>query len=157
MDDNRLSQRLSRVMLTFMLGWFSRFQSLAALRKLAAFTLLLAMLLPSPALLAGALLAADLPACCNTSYCPMHHREARDLERDKSLCGTMGIAGHMDCSMRACDAAPTPAVSAVIFVLVTPVALRAPSTAEAVLPTSLQSGPSAPAFPWTPPPRSVLS
>lgn len=140
-----------------MLGWFIRFRSLAALRKLAASTLLLAMLLPSPALLAGALLAADLPACCNTSYCPLHHRQASDLQRDKSLCGSMGIAGHMDCSMRACDAAPTPAVSAVIFVLVTPVALRAPSAAEAVATPSVQSTPSVHEFPSTPPPRPVLS
>lgn len=138
-------------------GWFSRFRSLASLRKLAASTLLLVMLLPSPALLAGALLAADLPACCNTSYCPLHHRQASDVERDKHLCGSMSIPGHTDCAMRACDAAPSPAVSAVIFVLVTPVALRAPSAAEAVATPSLQSSPSAPASLLTPPPRPLLS
>jgi hypothetical protein len=144
-------------MLAIMQGWIGQFRSLAALRKVAAATLLLAFLLPSPALLAGAILAAELPACCNASYCPLHHRQASDLQRDKSICGSMSMAGHTDCSMRACDEAPRPTISAVVFVLVTPPALRAPGAAEAAPDASLQSSPSAPAFLLTPPPRPLLS
>jgi len=144
-------------MLAIMLGWIGRFRSQSALRKLAAALLLLAMLLPSPALLAGALLAADLPACCNTSYCPLHHRQASDVERDKNLCGSMSIPGHTDCAMRACEDAPRPTISAVVFVLVTPPELRAPSAAESAPAASLKSDPSAPAFLLTPPPRPLLS
>ena len=53
-------------------------------RKLAAFVALAALLLPGISALTGTLSAADLPACCNTSYCPVHHRQAKDLQKDKS-------------------------------------------------------------------------
>ena len=81
--------------------------------------------------LAESLSAADLPACCNTIYCPLHHRQMSDLQRDKSNCDAMGIPGQNDCSMRACDAAPNPIVGTAAFVLVVPVALRGPAVAEA--------------------------
>ena len=77
-------------------------------RKLAAIAALLALLLPGVSALAETLSAADLPACCNTIYCPLHHRQMSDLQRDKSNCDAMGSPGQNDCSMRACDAAPNP-------------------------------------------------
>ena len=52
-------------------------------RKIQAVAALVALLLASIPALAESLAAPDLPACCNTVYCPMHHRQARDLQQDK--------------------------------------------------------------------------
>src|SRR5690348_5365461 len=98
-------------------------------RKLAAVTALLALLLPGFSALTDSLSAADLLACCNSSYCPVHHRQGRDFQTDKSNCDSKGIPGQHDCSMRACDAAPNPAIGLTALVLVTPVGLRGPSLA----------------------------
>ena len=123
-------------------------------RKLAATTALLALLLPGVSALAETLSAADLPACCNTSYCPVHHRQGRNLQKDKSNCDALGIPGQKDCSMRACDAAPNPIVGSAPFVLVAPVALRRPAIAEA---TPVMASPFFPfvvTIPLIPPPRT---
>jgi hypothetical protein len=122
-------------------------------RKLAAFVALVALLLPSISALAGTLSAADLPACCNTSYCPVHHRQAKDIQKDKGNCNAIGMPGHNDCSMRACDAAPNPVVGSALFVLVTPVALRGPAIVKATIVLPSQFFLSASATPITPPPR----
>jgi hypothetical protein len=140
-----------------MAGWIIRFSLRAALRKLAAGVALLALLLPSMSILAEALPAADLPACCNTVYCPLHHRQSSELQRDRSLCDSTRTPGQKDCSMRACDSAPKSVVASAAFVLVTPAALRGPSVAEDAPSPALPFIPYAPAFPFTPPPRNVLN
>ena len=128
-----------------------------AVRKFAAIAALLALLLPGVSALAGTLSAADLPACCNTVYCPLHHRQMSDLQSDKSNCDAAGMPGHNDCSMRACDAAPIPMVGTTVIVLVTPVALRGPAAAEvATIPRS-QFPPYVAVVPLTPPPRTFPS
>lgn len=121
-------------------------------RKLAAIAALVALLLPGLSVLAGALSAADLPACCGTIYCPVHHRQLRDLQKDKSNCDSIGMPGH-DCSMRACDAEPAPMVGAVIFVLVAPVTLNGPAVAEAAPVSASRFSPYVASVPLTPPPR----
>lgn len=125
-------------------------------RKLVAVAALVALLLPGLSVLAGALSAADLPACCGTTYCPVHHRQLRDLQKDKSNCDSMGTSGH-DCSMRACDAASAPMVGAVIFVLVAPVTLSGPIVAEAAPASASRFSPYVLAVPLTPPPRALPS
>ncbi len=126
-------------------------------RKLAAIAALLALLLPGASALVQTLSAADLPACCNTAYCPVHHRQMSNLQKDKSNCDSMGIPGQNDCSMRACDAAPNPIVGTSAFVLVTPAALRGPSIAEATLALASQFFPYVATIPLTPPPRTFPS
>jgi hypothetical protein len=126
-------------------------------RKFAAVAALLALLLPGVSSLAETLSASDLPACCNTSYCPMHHRNMGDLRRDKNKCGAMGGPGQRDCSMRACDSAPNPVVATNVFVLLTPLGLRAPVAAEAAPATASQFFTYVPAIPLTPPPRTLQS
>jgi hypothetical protein len=128
-----------------------------AARHLAAFAALLALLLPGFSGLAGTLSAADLPACCNTIYCPVHHRQMSNLQKDKSNCDAMGMPWQNDCSMRACDAAPNPIVGTAAFVLVTPLALRGPAVAEAAPSLAAQFFPYVAAIPLTPPPRTFLS
>lgn len=126
-------------------------------RKLAAAAALLALLLPGISALSESLAAADLPACCNTTYCPVHHRQGRNLQKDKSNCDALGVPRQKDCSMRACDPAPNPIVGTVPFVLVTPVALRRPAIAEA---TPVMASPFFPyvvTIPLIPPPRNLLS
>src|SRR5690348_78312 len=83
--------------------------------KFAAMVALVALFLPGISSLAETLSASNLPACCNTAFCPVHHRQAGNLQRDKSNCATMGVPGQKDCSMRACDAATIPAVGSVVF------------------------------------------
>jgi hypothetical protein len=125
--------------------------------KLAAIAALLSLLLPGVSALADTISAADLLACCNTSYCPVHHRQARSLQKDKSNCDAKGIPGQTDCSMRACDAAPNPIVGIAAFVLVTPVALRGPAIAEATPALASLFFPYVAAIPLTPPPRTFPS
>lgn len=128
-----------------------------ALRKFAASAALLALLLSGVPALAEALSAADLPACCNTVYCPLHHRQMSDLQKDKSNCGAMDATAQQDCSMRACDAAPNPIVGTAVFVLVTPVALLGPSVAEAAPALASHFFPYVATIPLTLPPRTSLS
>jgi hypothetical protein len=124
------------------------------LHKFAALIAIATLLAPVISILAESLSAADLPVCCNTTYCPVHHRQAREFQKDKSDCAGLGIPGHNDCSMRACDTAPKPVVGTAAYVMVTPIELRAPSVAEAA--PALVSGSLAflTAIPLTPPPRT---
>jgi hypothetical protein len=126
-------------------------------RKLAAIAALLALLLPGVSALAETLSGADLPACCNTVYCPLHHLQMNDVQKDKSLCDAKGAPGQTDCSMRACDAAPKPVVSAAVFVLATPIALRGPASAETTPALASQFFSYVAAIPLTPPPRIIPS
>jgi hypothetical protein len=126
-------------------------------RKLASIVALLAVLLPGVSALAETLSAAELPACCNTAYCPVHHRQERNLQKDKRNCDAAGIPGQNDCSMRACDAAPNLVVGTTPFVLVTPVALRGPAVAEAAPALASQFFPYVATIPLTPPPRTFPS
>jgi len=123
-------------------------------RKLAAIAALLALLLPGVSALAETISAADSLACCNTAYCPVHHRQARDLQKDKSNCDAKGIPGQNDCSMRACDSAANPIVGTTAFVLVTPVALRGPAIAEAASALASLFFPYVATVPLIPPPRT---
>jgi hypothetical protein len=47
-------------------------------RKFLAVTALFALLAVTTPALADSLSASDLPACCKTSYCPLHHRQGRN-------------------------------------------------------------------------------
>lgn len=125
--------------------------------KLAAVAALLALLLPGVSAMAESFSATYSPACCNTAYCPVHHRQGRNLQKDKSNCNAMGIPGQNDCSMRACDAAPNPIVGSAAFVLVTPVALRGPAVADAAPALASQFFLYVAAIPLTPPPRTFPS
>jgi hypothetical protein len=124
-------------------------------RKLAAMAALLALLLPGVSALAETVSAADSLACCNTAYCPVHHRQGRNLQEDKSNCDATGMAGHNNCSMRACDPAPNSIVGIGAFVLVTPVILRSPAMAEAAPALASLSFPYVAAIPLIPPPRTL--
>jgi hypothetical protein len=134
-------------------GWELRI----VMRKLGAIAALLALLLPGVSVFADTFSAADLPACCNTVYCPLHHRQMSDLQRDKSNCDATGVPGHKDCSMRACDAAPNPIVGTAAFILAIPVALRGPAMAEAAPAPAPQFFPYVATVPVAPPPRTFLS
>jgi hypothetical protein len=126
-------------------------------RKLAAMAALLALLLPGVSALAETISAADSLVCCNTAYCPVHHRQARDFQKDKSNCDAKGMAGHNSCSMRACDAALNSMVGTAAFVLVTPVALRGPAMAEAAPSLVSVFFPYVTTIPPIPPPRTFPS
>ena len=125
------------------------------IRKLFAILALSSLLLASLPALAESLSASALPACCTADYCPLHHRQARDLDRDRNLCGAAGQQAGNDCSMRACDMPANPAVGTALFVLAAPVTVSHQIHAE---PAPIQAWEFAPFhlnLPLTPPPRTL--
>ena len=127
------------------------------IRKIFAILALSSLLLASLPALAESVSASGLPACCNTVFCPLHHRQTRDLERDKCICGTQGQGAGNDCSMRACDTPANPALGTALFVLAAPMAISYQTSAEPApirvagfIPFHLN-------LPSTPPPRTLPS
>jgi len=125
-------------------------------RKFAAVTALVALLLPVASTLAGLAYAAELPACCNTNYCPLHHNNRSNSQKDSSDCPGKGMPGQGP-SVRACDTAPNPIVGTSEFVLVKPLSLRAAITTEVAFSFVAPFVPSFTAIPLTPPPRTIHS
>jgi hypothetical protein len=126
-------------------------------KKLLACAAVFGLLLAGVPALAESLSASGALACCNTIYCPLHPRQARDLQKDKSNCDAQGHSKGNDCSMRACDPAPNPAVEIVPFVLIVPVAIALQASVEPaplVHPSLFRSNVS---IPSTPPPRILPS
>jgi hypothetical protein len=126
-------------------------------RKLLAILALLALLVASVPALAESLSAPDLPACCNTAYCPLHHRQGVTFQQGTSDCGAHGQSAGNDCSMRACDVAPKPAVGTALFVLVAPIAIVYRISAEPAPILVSRFFPAPLNLPSTPPPRTFPS
>jgi hypothetical protein len=126
-------------------------------RKLLGVGALLALLTASMPALAESLSASVLPACCNTAYCPVHHRQGRDLQKDRSNCDAAGEPVRTDGSMRACDPAPNQTVGTSPFVLTAPVAIIYEATAQAAPLSLSRFFPFAASIPSTPPPRTLPS
>jgi hypothetical protein len=126
-------------------------------RKLLAVVALLALVAASTPAFAEALSASNSLACCNTAYCPVHHRQSRDLQKDKSNCDSHGNAGATDCSMRACDPAPNQAVGPAPFALAAPIAIFYEATAQAAPLSFSTFVPYVFSLPSTPPPRQLPS
>jgi hypothetical protein len=127
------------------------------LRKFAAVVALSALLLPFVSALAGSVAAADLPACCNTNYCPLHHNGRNSSQKTTPECPGKNMPGQNSSTVRGCDSAPNAVVGTALFVLVAPLVLRAPAADEAayVLPSRFFA--SFAVIPLTPPPRTVHS
>jgi hypothetical protein len=126
-------------------------------RKLLAVVALLALLAASTPAFAEALYVSASPACCNTAYCPVHHRQGREMQKDKSDCDAHGKTGALDCSMRACDPAPNQAVGTTPFTLAAPITIFYQATAQ---PAPLSMSGFVPyvfSLPSTPPPRLLPS
>ncbi len=126
-------------------------------RKLLAVAALLALLAASTPALAESLSASDALACCNTAYCPVHHRQGRDLQKDKSNCDAQGNPMRTDCSMRACDSTPNQAVGTAPFVLTAPAVLFFDATVQTAPLSSSRFFPFVVSRPSTPPPRTFPS
>ena len=79
------------------------------------------------------------------------------MQKDKSDCDAHGKTGAADCSMRACDHAPTQAVGTALFTLAAPITISYKATVQAA-PFSLTSFVLFVAsLPSTPPPRAFPS
>jgi hypothetical protein len=126
-------------------------------RKLLAVAALLALLTASTPALAESLSTVDALACCNTAYCPVHHRQGRDLQKDKSNCDAQGNPMRSNCSMRACDSTPNQAVGTAPFVLAAPVAIFFDETVQAAPLSLSRFFPFVVSLPTTPPPRTLPS
>src|SRR5579871_4535748 len=65
-------------------------KSRVLLRRFMATVALFALLLPGLSALAETISASELQDCGNTGYCPLHHRDASTLQRDKMNCDGVG-------------------------------------------------------------------
>jgi hypothetical protein len=126
-------------------------------RKLLAVAAVFALLVASTPALAESLSASDAAACCNTSYCPVHHRQGRDIQKDKNNCDTAGHLARTNCSMRACDATPNQALGTAPFALAAPFAIFHEATAQPAPISSSGFFPFVVSLPSTPPPRTLPS
>jgi len=126
-------------------------------RKLAAITAVLALLLSGVSAIAETLSAADLPACCNTSFCPLHHRQGRNHQKDKGDCAGMGAPGQNNCSMNGCDTATKPIVGTASFLLVAPYTIHGLILAESAPAARSRFLAYITSGPLTPPPRTLPS
>jgi hypothetical protein len=130
---------------------------LAMIRKIFAILALTSLLLAGVPALAESLSASHLPNCCTTAFCPLHHRQARDLERDKNLCDSAGHHAGDNCSLRACDTPANPVMGTVVFVLSAPAAIPVQTHAESAPVQASSFFPYALNLPSTPPPRALLA
>jgi hypothetical protein len=125
-------------------------------RKLLALAALLAMLATGIPSLAESLTASEA-ACCNTVYCPVHHGQARQIQKDKTDCDGQAKLGQTECSMRACDTTPNPAVGTAPFVLIAPATISYEAPVEAMSSSSSRFFPFVVSLPSIPPPRTLPS
>src|ERR1019366_5188581 len=102
-------------------------------RRFLAVVALFALLTVGVPALTESLAASESPACCNTAYCPVHHRQVRDIQKDRNNCDAQGRPRQTDCSVRACDTTPNQAVGTAPFVLVAPVAIFYEATMQAAV------------------------
>ena len=126
-------------------------------RKLQAVTALFALLVASVPALAESLSTLNLPVCCNTVYCPVHHRQVSEAQKDASNCDAQGNAMRINCSMRACDTASPIVVGTAVYVLTAPFAMRAPANTEPARIQAPRFFPFIVSIPVTPPPRTLPS
>src|SRR3982074_1301077 len=126
-------------------------------RKVLAVAALLTILVASIPALAETFSASDSPACCNTIYCPVHHRQVRGVQKDKSDCDAHGKPTGSACSIRACDATPTRAVGNAPFTLSAPYVVLYEVTAQAAPLSRHSFAPFVLSRPSTPPPRTLPS
>ena len=126
-------------------------------KRLLVAASLFALLTASVPGLAESLSASNVPTCCNSKYCPLHRHQASEQQTDKSDCDSHGNFAGNECSMQSCDITKSPVVATALFVLVTPLAMRVPASAE---PTQMQAPRFFPfiiSIPMTPPPRILPS
>jgi hypothetical protein len=126
-------------------------------RRLLAVTALVALLAANTPALADSLSAANPAACCNTVYCPLHHSQGRNIQKDKANCDSHGKTGAADSSMRACDDTAHQVMGDAPFTLTAPVAIFYETMTEPA-PLSLAAFfPFVVSLPSTPPPRTLPS
>jgi hypothetical protein len=126
----------------------------SAIRRLLATIGLLTLVFSGFSTLAETLCAADVPVCCNTDYCPLHHSPSRKSGAAQTNCDAMRIPGQKDCSMRACDSAQNVAVRTTDFAPLATLDVYGPAVAEA---TPISQTPLlryVVTMPATPPPRA---
>jgi len=122
-----------------------------------AYAAMLGLLLAGTPALAESLSASGLPACCNSVYCPLHHHQAGQSQNAGANCNAQGTSKSNDCSMRACDATPSPALEIAPFALVAPPAINYQAGMERVPVPASRFISYTVSIPSTPPPRTLPS
>jgi hypothetical protein len=123
-------------------------------KKFLGIAAILALLTASTPALAEALAASNLPVCCNTAMCPLHHRQSGNPQ-DPNDCG--GKSQGAGSSMRACDSNPDQALEIAPFILVTPVTVFRELTKQHAAISMSLFFPVVVSLPSTPPPRTLPS
>jgi hypothetical protein len=126
-------------------------------RKLLAVAALFALLAANIPALAGSLWAADPASCCNTVYCPLHHSQGRNMQKDKANCDSHGKTGAADSSMRACDDTAHQATGDAPFALTAPITIFYEAPTQPAPSSHAGFFPFVVSLPSTPPPRTLPS
>lgn len=126
-------------------------------RKLLAVTALFALLAASTPALADSLSATDPASCCNTVYCPLHHSQGKNMQKDKSNCDSHGKTGAADSSMRACDDTAHQVMADASFTLTAPATIFYETMTEPAPLSLADFFPFVVSLPSTPPPRTLSS
>jgi hypothetical protein len=126
-------------------------------RKLLAVTALFTLLAANTPALADSLSAANPAACCNTVYCPLHHTQGRNMQKDKANCDSHGKTGAADSSMRACDDTAHQVMGDAPFTLTAPVTIFYETMTEPAPLLLAAFFPFVISLPSTPPPRTLSS
>jgi len=126
-------------------------------RKLLAVAALFALLAANIPALAGSLSAADPASCCNTVYCPLHHSQGRNMQKDKTNCDSHGKTGAADSSMRACDDTAHQVTGDAPFTLTAPVTIFYEAPTQPAPLSHAGFFPFVVSLPSTPPPRTLPS
>lgn len=123
-------------------------------KKFLGIAAMLALLTASTPALAEALTASNVPACCNTAMCPLHHHQSNNPQDPSNCAGKSQGAGS---SMRACDPSPDQALGIAPYMLVAPITIsREVAKQSAAISLSLFF-PIVVSLPSTPPPRTLPS
>jgi len=126
-------------------------------RKLLAVVAHFALLAANIPALAGSLSAADPASCCNTVYCPLHHSQGRNMQKDKANCDSHGKTGAADSSMRACDDTAHQVTGDAPFTLTAPVTIFYEAPTQPAPLSHAGFFPFVVSLPSTPPPRTLPS
>ncbi|MBZ5696911.1 MAG: hypothetical protein LAN18_00030 [Acidobacteriia bacterium] len=126
-------------------------------RKFLAIVALFALLMASTPALADSLSVSELLACCHNAYCPMRHRQVRDIQKDEHICGMTDKPARDGCFVHSCDTTTNQAVGTAPFVLVAPFAIFYKATVQDAPLLPARFFPFTVNIPTTPPPRTLPS
>jgi len=123
-------------------------------KKILGIAALIALLTASTPALAEALAGSNIPACCNTAMCPLHHHQDPSAQGMSDCAGKSQGAGS---SMRACDPSPDQALELAPYMPIAPITIFHEMAKQYAAISLSFFFPIVVSLPSTPPPRTLPS